>query len=159
MRILTKILSEKPTATVAAHALRGVSNSGLSAALPAVEPYLTSASPSLRIAAVQALRLMRNPRVTELLTDRLLHDRDQAVRRAAAQSASEQPPSEGLITAMQNAVTSDPDTKVRTILLETLVQRVPDRPELKTALELVLHEDAKASLRRRADEGLRRNTP
>lgn len=159
VQILTKILTEKPTATVAAHALRGVSNSGLSAALPAVEPYLTSPSTSLRVAAVQALRLMREPRVTELIADRLLHDRDKSVRRAAAESASEQPPSEGLITAMQNAVTSDPDTKVRTILLETLVQWVPDKPELKTALELVVQEDARASLRRQANEGLQRNTP
>ncbi len=59
---------------------------------------------------------------------------------------------------MQNAVTSDPDTKVRAVLLKTLVQWVPDKPELKAALELVQQEDAKANLRRQANEGLQRNT-
>jgi HEAT repeat protein len=97
---------------------------------------------------------MRDSKVTELLTDRLLHDKDKSVRRAAADAASQQPPSAELITAMQNSVTSDPDVKVRKRLLETLVKWLPDRPELKETLVLVQQEEQRASLRQIAEGGL-----
>lgn len=152
--VLTRLLASKPSTIVAEHALRGISNSGATSALTVVEKYIAEPNASLRLAAVQALRLMHDPKATELLTDRLLHDRDKSVRRAAAEAASQQQPSADLITAMQNAVTSDPDQKVRKQLLETLVKWLPDKPELEETLALVQQEDDRASVRDLAKHGL-----
>jgi HEAT repeat protein len=154
IRVLTLLLGSKPSSVVAGYALRGISNSGATSALGVVEPYMKGPNASLRIAAVQALRLMRDAKATELLAERLLHDKDKSVRRAAADAASYQPPSADLITAMQNAVTSDPDVKVRKRLLETLVKWLPSNPELKDTLRLVEQEEKRASVREIAENGL-----
>jgi HEAT repeat protein len=154
VRVLTLLLDSKPSSVVAGYALRGISNSGATSALDVVEPYTKGPNASLRIAAVQALRLMRDAKATELLADRLLHDKDKSVRRAAADAASYQSPSAELITAMQNAVTSDPDVKVRKRLLETLVKWLPSNPGLKDTLLLVEQEEKRASVREIAENGL-----
>ncbi len=134
--------------------LRGIANAGLASALPAVQPHLRSKSESIRGAAVSALRLMNDPRVDPLIVEALLNDPKKTVRRAAAEAADLRGSSETLLTGLQNAVTSDPDVKVRRQVLETLIKWLPDHPELRAALAVVEKDDKRPSVRRTAGDAI-----
>jgi hypothetical protein len=149
-RVLVDELRHAPNVLIASHALRGISNSGRPIAIPAVAEQLSKGTPNIRAAAAQALRLMKDERADGLLAETLLHDKDKTVRRAAAEAAAERAPSDTLSVAIQNAVTSDPDPKVRKQLVEVLNAWLPTRPELATTLALVAAEDSRPSVRDKA---------
>lgn len=152
--ILAHALTTESEQSVIIHALRGISNSGRTVALSAVGPHLQAKSPIVRAAAVQALRLMDSPRADTWIADTLLNDKKKTVRRAAAAAASEHKPTDTLLTAVQNAVSSDPDAKVRQQLVSLLARWLPERPELRATLTYIQAEDERPSIRREAQESL-----
>jgi HEAT repeat protein len=156
--ILVDVLSQETQQTVLTHALRGISNSGRTMALAAVSKHLESKQVTVRAAAVQALRLMVDDRADQLIARTLINDKDKLVRRAAAEAAVDHQPTDTLSTAVQAAIVSDPDTKVRKLLLDVIERWLPDRPELKAALELLQNDDQRPSVRERAGEILAKHT-
>lgn len=98
--------------------------------------------------------MMKDARVEALLVQALLTDPKKGVRRAAAESIALRDPSDALVTGLQNAVTADPDVKVRRQVLETLIAWLPQRPELRVSLEAVASRDERPSLKRTALEAL-----
>ncbi len=109
----------------------------------------------MRAAAVLALRLMNGSAEAEKrIAGALLLDPNKAVRRAAAEALSHHSPSDVLVTALQNALTSDPDVKVRRSLLSTASEWLSQRPELRATLQWVGDEDKRPSLRRQAHSAL-----
>lgn len=149
-RVLVQQLERAPNNLVKAHALRGISNSGRPLAIAAVAKQLTEKDANVRAAAAQALRLMKDERADNLLAETLLHDKDKTVRRAAAEAAAERTPNDALSLAVQNAVTSDPDPKVRKQLVDVLTKWLPTRPELAATLALVAADDKRPSIRDQA---------
>lgn len=154
LQTLLRELRKKQSPTATAQTLRGISNSGLSAALESVTPFLQDPSEEVRAAAVNALRLMKDPRVDALIVQALLTDPKKTVRRAAAEGASLREASDTLLTGLQNAVTADPDVKVRRQVLDTLIAWLPNHPELKASLETVAIRDERPSLKRTAQDAL-----
>ena len=154
LQTLLRELRKKQPPTGTAQILRGISNAGLASALESVTPFLQDPSEEVRAAAVHALRMMKDPRVDALVVQALLTDPKKGVRRAAAESVALREPSDALITGLQNAVTADPDVKVRRQVLETLIAWLPQRPELRTSLEAVASRDERPSLKRTALEAL-----
>jgi HEAT repeat protein len=154
IQTLLRELKKKQSPTSTAQTLRGISNSGLTSALESVTPFLQAPSEEVRAAAVNALRLMKDSRVDTLLVQALLTDTKKSVRRAAAEGTSLREPSETLITGLQNAVTADPDVKVRRQVLDTLIAWLPSHPELKVSLEAVAQKDDRPSLKRTAQAAL-----
>jgi hypothetical protein len=99
---------------------------------------------------------MEDPSVDTLLVAALLGDKKKSVRRAAGEAIALRTPSSVLTTGVQNAVTSDPDVKLRQQLLGLVIEWLPDRPELRAALEAVAKDDSRESLRRDAAGALKR---
>lgn len=154
VQTLLRELRKKQSPTGTAQTLRGIANTGATSALESVIPFLQAASEEVRAAAVDALRLMHDPRVDALLVQVLLTDPKKTVRRGAAEAASARDPSEALLTGLQNAVTTDPDVKVRRQAVDTLIVWLPKHPELKLALETVARDDTRPSLKRAARDAL-----
>ena len=67
--------------------LRGIANSAYTGALPAVRPFASSPDASLRLAAIEATRLMDDPAVDAFIAGPLTKDGDVGVRMAAVQVA------------------------------------------------------------------------
>jgi HEAT repeat protein len=159
LQTLLKELRKKQSPTSTAQTLRGISNSGLTSALESVTPFLQAPTEEVRAAAVNTLRLMKDPRVDTLIVQALLTDPKKSVRRAAAEGAALRDPSETLLTGLQNAVTADPDVKVRRQVLDTLIAWLPNHPELKVSLEAVAQKDERPSLKRTAQAALDPKAP
>lgn len=150
-------LRKKRSPTASAQTLRGLSNAGVASALDSVTPFLESHSEEVRAAALSALGAMKDSRVDTLIVQTLLTDPKKNVRRAAAEAASSRESSETLLTGLQNAVTADPDVKVRRQVLDTQISWLPDHPELKVALETVERQDERPSMKRAAREALEKH--
>lgn len=154
--LVRELQSSSASVSTVVQPLRGLANAGSASALNAVLPHLKSESETVRGAAVAALRLMDESQVDSLLVEALLNDKKKSVRRAAGEAIALRKPSSVLTTGVQNAVTSDPDVKLREQLLKLVIDWLPDRPELQTALEAVAKDDRRESLRRDAAEALER---
>jgi HEAT repeat protein len=100
--------------------LHALGNAGDARALPALQPFLTSDDPSLRRAAVEALRLLSEPSVDGLLAQAMLADADPAVRRAAVFASSERAVGP-LLGALTRAL-GDQDDGVRLEVVQLLGQ-------------------------------------
>ena len=80
--------------------LRGIANSAYSAALPAVRPFASAPDASLRVAAIEATRLMDDAAVDAFISGPMGKDADAGVRRAAVQVAARRAPSAPLAAAL-----------------------------------------------------------
>jgi hypothetical protein len=159
LQTLLRELRKKQPPTSTAQTLRGIANSGLNSAFESVTPFLQDPAEEVRGAAVIALGSMKDARVDALIVRALLTDPKKSVRRAAAEGASLREASDTLITGLQNAVTADPDVKVRRQVLDTLIAWLPNHPELRVSLETVASRDDRPSLKRSAQDALSPKTP
>lgn len=158
LQTLLRELRKKQAPTSTAQTLRGIANSGLNSAFESVAPFLRDPAEEVRGAAVSALGSMKDARVDALIVQALLTDPKKSVRRAAAEGASLRDASDTLITGLQNAVTADPDVKVRRAVLDTLIAWLPHHPELRVSLEAVASRDDRPSLKRTAQDALNPKT-
>lgn len=147
-------LAAAPTLSSLATVLRAIANSGYAPALPQVVPFLTDDREQVRGAAVHALQSMKDPRVDEILAERLTAETSSDVSIAAVEAAAVREPSDDLARALRTAATSAPDPHVRYRVVELMVQWLPRRPELRSALEEVARVDSQPELRARAQAAL-----
>jgi hypothetical protein len=133
--------------------LRGLANAGDVAAFEPVQSALRDPDPRLRAAAVEALRLMKDPRIDAIIATHL-KDTDARVRVAALAAAKVRTPSDLLANRVKELMLSDAETKVRGRAIRLATTWLRHRPELRSVLELVAERDVNAKLRETAKEAL-----
>jgi hypothetical protein len=136
------------------HALRGIANSGLDDCLPAVEALLTSRSELVRAAAVEAMRLMHDPRVDGLIARRLSEEKHGFALRAALSATKARRPSSELHAAVVALATKPGDDRSRHAALSLLVRWLPEVPSLREVLLRIAESDSTEAIRATARSAL-----
>ncbi len=140
-RRLGDVLAAATSRTDRVLALRAVANSGHEALLEPVRPLLTDADPTLRGAAVEALRLMKVPEVEPLITA-ALGDARPSVRRAALNAAKVREPTPALLAAVGQAARAGADAGTRKDAVLLLERWLPAHPELRATLQQIAASEA-----------------
>jgi hypothetical protein len=151
---LLEHLASAATDEARIHALRGIANSGLDQCLPAVEAQLTSRSELVRAAAVEALRLMRDPRVDGLIAQRLSEEKHGFALRAALSATKARRPSSELNAAVVALATKPGDDRSRHAALGVLVRWLPELPSLREVLLRIAESDSAEAIRETARSAL-----
>jgi hypothetical protein len=149
--ILQTLLGALSRAKKPAHqvdALRGIANSGHPAAFDAVQPFFSSPSQKVRVAAVDSIRLMKGAEVDAILASSLASSEDD-VQSAAVDAAAVREPSDTMITALQSASRAEDRTKpaIRLKLAQVMGQWLKQRPELRPTLEHLSTRDSSERVR------------
>jgi hypothetical protein len=127
--------------------LRGIANSGYTAALPKVVPYLGSREERVRVAAVRALQSMKDPEVDGILATRMKTDVSNDVRVSAIVAAQQREPSAVLSNGLSTAATDASDATVRFRAVELMTRWLSKRPDLRATLERVARQDGEVRVR------------
>lgn len=117
--------------------LRGIANSGNGKAFEMVEPFLKEPSAQLREAAVEAIRLMQEPRVDTVLQNVLANETDDSVRVAALDACGMRPMTPTLLQTVRSAGLTSKTTRTRRRAIQVLAAWAPENPEAKTALNSI----------------------
>jgi hypothetical protein len=134
--------------------LRGIGNSAYTGALEPARPFLAAADAGVRRAAVEATRLMDDPRVGAFIAGPMTKDTDAAVRAAAVQVAARQAPSAVLEAALAEVALHDDNADARQHAVELLGRWLATRRNLRPTLEQVVSRDAQPQVRAAAQAAL-----
>lgn len=134
---LTEALEQTKNRSEKTNILYGIANSGYAGALEAVKPYLSHRDPSLRSAALAAIRLMDRPEVDALIAAGMdpKKEQERTVREAAILAAKPRQPSSILAEALSKAALEDEMKSVRFNAIKLLARWLPTRPEVRQTLE------------------------
>jgi hypothetical protein len=124
--------------------LRGIGNSGHPRAAEVVPAYLQDEKHQVRVAALQAIRLLDNPTVDPTLAQFLADDPDTSVRLSAIDAMTDRPPSETNLTALAEAAERDDDSHVRQQAKQALEAFSSQYEEVAKALAQYYAEKQKA---------------
>lgn len=152
---LASLLAQAKDDDAKVRALRGIGNSGQELAFERVEPLLVGGSVRVRAAAVEALRLMKDPRVDAAVA-RALGDREAEVRGAGLNAAEAREPSELLAQGLQRVLQGENKSGLRGRALRLAGRWLPKRPELRASLERVAEADESPAMRAAARKALER---
>jgi hypothetical protein len=133
--------------------LRAIANSGAASAFEAVQPFLTSSAASVRVAAVDALRLMQRPEIDGIIVERLSQP-DVRLQDAALDAVSVRLPTPALVAALERAATTGAKPAVRMKAVRILVQWLPQRPEVRPILRRLASDDELEQIRKAAKNAL-----
>jgi hypothetical protein len=136
------------------HVLRAIGNSGNSVAFGGARPLLSSKTPKVRAAAVDAIRLMSHAEADALIVERLLTDADQAVQTAAIEAVRLRKPSPALLTSLGQALRSGAKLPVKLKVLELMGQWRREHSELSAELSRVAEQSTVPKLREAARRAL-----
>jgi len=134
--------------------LRGIANSAYAGALEAVRPLLASPDTSVRVASIEATRLMNDPAVDAFIAAPMAKDSEARVRRAAVDVASRRPASPALEGALTTVALSDADVANRQHAVELLGRWLVQNGKLRAVLEKVATNDARPEIREAAKSAL-----
>jgi hypothetical protein len=133
--------------------LGALGNSAGRGAIQTIEASLHDSSPSIRAAAVRALRLASGPEVDRLLAAAMVSDSDSTVRADAIFATRfRHPLPDQLADALMRTASSDPITYVRSDALAVLIQNPAASPRIAETLAKIAESDADAGIRRQARE-------
>ncbi len=147
--LLVELLGKAQSPSVQVHVLRAIANSGDSAALEAVKPWLSSPTSKVRAAAVDAIRLMPGEAVERLLTEQFKGNNPEA-QLAAIDAMIVREPSALLVKALAESAANaeKPATRLRAV---GLIQKwLPAHPELLPALKEIENNDVNPHVREAA---------
>lgn len=133
--------------------LRAIANSGAASAFDAVRPYLEAKAGNVRVAAVDALRLMQRPEVDGIIVERLGQP-DAQLQDAALDAISVRTPSSTLVGALEKAATSGVRPALRLKAVRIMGQWLPQRPDLRPMLERLATDDVLEQIRTAAKAAL-----
>ncbi|MCP3163759.1 HEAT repeat domain-containing protein [Myxococcus qinghaiensis] len=146
---LTRDYRSASTAEARAGALNSLGNTRSPSALATLEDALGSQDPRVRQAALNALRIIQDPRADQLLARHLLKDPAPEVRQAAV-FASNFRPLAPLLPALAQALRMDPADGVRNEVIHLLGDQRALVPEALPLLAWASQHDANPDLRRAA---------
>ena len=135
-------------------ALRAITNSGYAPALPYVVAALSAGEVEVRAAAVRSLQAMHDPKVDDILAERLRTDPASDVRISALTAVKVRSPTDVLAGAVENAAVSADDPHVRYRAVELLASWIDARPDIRPTLERIAGNDAEGRIRDRAQSAL-----
>ncbi|MDC0713171.1 HEAT repeat domain-containing protein [Stigmatella sp. ncwal1] len=138
--------------------LRALGNTRSPSALPTLQSALSSSSPEVRAAAVEALRGMPAPGADQLLSSILLQDATAEVRQSAVFASSFRPLAP-LLPALAQALRLDPSELVRREIITLAGGQLPAAPEARALLEWSSQNEPNPSLRNTALTFLSARTP
>lgn len=136
--------------------LRGIANSAYTPALPVVKPFIAAPDASVRLAAIEATRLMDDPAVDAFITGPMAKDGDAGVRRAAVQVAARRPPSAPLAAALTEVALHEADSATRQQAVELLGRWLAQDAKLRGVLEKVVANDGRPEIREAAKQALQK---
>jgi HEAT repeat protein len=136
--------------------LRGIANSGYGNALPRVRPLLADTEDSIRAAAIDAIRLMPNADVEELVAAHVGADEKMIVRMTALDAASLRTPNRVLADAVGKTAASAPDLHSRVRAIRLAQRWLPQYPDLRTILEKIARDDSQEQVRKAALAALKK---
>jgi HEAT repeat protein len=128
-------------------------NSGDPRGLPAIQGALTDPDPTLRAAAVSALRFMPGPEIDGLIVATLTRDPEQLVRSAALSTLRSRPASDVLTAGAVAALKIEPFAGLRVELIQVLL-RFMQVPGVHETLEWVAKNDASPEVKAAAQTAL-----
>ena len=137
-------------------ALRAIANSANARAFDKVVPFFSNERPEIRVAAVEAVRLMQHPEVDARLASAMQDPRVE-VRLAAVEAPRRRTPTDELLTGVRAAAQSDRDAHVRLAAVKTLVEWLPAKPELRGPLAQIAKADAVEDVKQAARANLGRS--
>lgn len=140
-------------------ALRGIANSGDGAAFATVAPLLTDEASTVRIAAVDAIRLMPGADVEKALIERLEHDTSTGARLGVVGAAIARPRSEALTAAVERAASKDANSGVRSQCVRALAKWLPETPRLHSVIAKIAESDANPAVKATAAAVLGESKP
>ncbi|HYH99728.1 HEAT repeat domain-containing protein [Hyalangium sp.] len=150
--LVHEINSEYSSASSAeqqALALRSLGNTRSPDALSTLEDALRSGDPQLRQAALEALRIIPDPRADQLLSEHMLRDPAPEVRRVAVFASSFRPLAP-LLPALAQALRLDPTDGVRVEVIHLLGEQRAVLPEALPLLAWASQNDPNPDLRKAA---------
>jgi hypothetical protein len=153
-QLLMARLAQETSDSEKAITLRALANSACVAALDSVRPFLTSDNASLRLAAVQALRLMDHPDTAALIAARLTDDRASKVRLAAIEAAAHKPFTLALKSAVERVASEAPDAQSRLQAAELLNEWSREHPELRDSLARIAKNEREPTIKAFAERSL-----
>lgn len=115
--------------------LRGIANSGAAKALPPVLPLVDDKDRQLRSAALEAMRLMKSPRVDEVVTQRLKDEPLALVRETALQVVVFRGPNRAAEQALLQLAQNDSDRAIKSAARRALVLWAKANPGLQASLD------------------------
>jgi hypothetical protein len=127
--------------------LRGIANSAYLGAVGLVRPFLDDEDSSLRLASVQALRLMQSPAVDALIAARLTSEKMAKVRQAIVSDLGRRPPSPVLVEATRTLALESAERQHRLEAVQLLGGWASKLPEVTTTLERISVDDADEKVR------------
>jgi len=136
--------------------LRGIANSAYAPALPVVKPFIAAPDASVRLAAIEATRLMDDPAVDAFITGPMAKDVDAGVRRAAVQVAARRPASAPLAAALTEVALHEADSSTRQQAVELLGRWLAQDATLRGVLEKVVANDGRPEIREAAKQALQK---
>lgn len=122
-------------------ALRAIANSANARAFDKVTPFFSNERPEIRVAAVEAVRLMQHPAVDARLAS-AMRDPRVDVRVAAVEAPRRRTPTDTLLAGVRAAAQSDGDAHVRLAAVNTLLEWLPAKPELRGLLAQIAKQDS-----------------
>jgi hypothetical protein len=134
--------------------LRALANSGYTAALPSVQPFLSDERELVRSVAVQALQSMQGPKIDELIAHSIETDPSRDVRLSAIDAAHARRPTDVLVRSLVSTSTTSPDPHVRYRCLELMINWKTVRPELRVTFDRIAKTDEEERIRERAKAAL-----
>ncbi|WIG96743.1 HEAT repeat domain-containing protein [Myxococcus sp. SDU36] len=146
LRELEQLLRAESDPARQALLLKALSNTADPRALPTIQAALRSSSWIVREAAVGALRLIQDPTVDQLLSERLLGDDSPFVRRGAVFASSFRS-LQPLFPAMGQALRSERESAVRNDIVRLLGERRTREPQAGVLLAWVSQNDPDADIR------------
>lgn len=151
--ILVAALKKADTASRRVDALRGIANSGAASAFPSVQPFLQAEDLKVRVAAIDAIRLMHRPDVDPILATALDTGANE-VRIAAVEAASVREPSTILARSLESLAATTDRPQLRLKLVRVMGGWLRARPELKAPLQKFAQGDASEEVRLAAQNAL-----
>jgi hypothetical protein len=151
--LLIAALGRAETPAQKVEALRGIANSGHSQALGAVRPFFASEHGKVRVAAIDAVRLMKGQEIDGILIAALA-DGAPDVQMAAVEAIAVREPNEALSQALAAAPEKIAKAATRLKVVRVMERFLPQRPELRNALEKLAASDASKEVQNAARAAL-----
>jgi len=159
-RIETDLLArwDRCSAQTCVDVLAALGNLATPAIVPAVEHALADGNPSVRAAAVSALRRVKVPSADPFIAAAMTGDKDPSVRAAAVFAATFRPVGP-LLEALSHAIETDAADYVRSAAIEAVAGHIDESPLVEKALASAAAKDPVAGVRRLASQALESGRP
>jgi HEAT repeat protein len=150
IRDLEQRLSQSPSAESTIQLIQALGNTADSSALATLAPFVNDHAPSIRAAALDAVRSIPLARVDAVLTHALSSDPDPKVRLEAAFALGFRKAGDKSFATQEKALLTDSDEKVRGAVINNLAKMQKQFPTVRRLIQQAAENDASEYVRETA---------